>query len=177
MGERNGRFFVAGKEFMKYNLAHLVAKSLGESVTVKVQEEPQVLDEELEVGALEGEIHFTRVNGGLYAEGNLKTQVSLNCMRCLEPFDKPLNFKVAEQFFCSAREDADEAVLLITPEGVVDLSEPVRQQIWVSLPLQALCRTDCRGLCDQCGANLNHETCACEQDVIDPRLAILKELL
>lgn len=162
---------------MKYNLAHLVSRSLGESITIQVQKAPHILDEELEVDVLEGKIRFTRVNGGLYAEGRLKTQVSLTCMRCLEPFFYPLSFEVAEQFFFSAPEDADDAVSLITPEGVVNLFEPIRQQIWVSLPLQALCRVDCKGMCDQCGANLNEKICTCEKDVIDPRLAILKELL
>jgi uncharacterized protein len=47
----------------------------------------------------------------------------------------------------------------------------------VALPMQFVCRTDCRGLCPQCGQNLNETTCNCQAPSIDPRLAVLGKLL
>lgn len=162
---------------MKYHLSRLVTASLGTRTTINVQEEATTLGEDLEIEFLQGEIQFTRVNKGVYAQGRLQTRVHLTCVRCLEPFSHLFGFEIAEQYVFSPQEDADESAYLIAPDGTADITEPTRQQIWVSLPLQPLCRPDCRGLCVQCGANLNLESCNCEEEIIDPRFAALKELL
>jgi len=162
---------------MKYQLSSLVTASLGTRTTVNVHEGAITLDEDLEVEFLRGEVQFTRVNQGIYAQGRLQTQVSLTCVRCLEPFSYPFDFEIAERFVFSRRDAAEEPIYLIASDGVIDLAEPTRQQMWISLPIQPLCRSDCRGLCAQCGVNLNDESCTCQEETIDPRLAALKELL
>lgn len=162
---------------MKYHLSHLVAASLGERATFYVQEGARALDKDLEIDFLQGEIQFIRTNQGIYAQGRLQTRVNVACVRCLESLSYPLDFEIAEQYLFSYPEDAQEPVYLVTVDGTIDITEPTRQQIWVSLPAHPLCRPDCRGLCSHCGANLNYETCACREEVIDPRLAILKKLL
>ena len=117
------------------------------------------------------------VPSGLTANATSATQVNLTCVRCLEPFSHPLDFEIAERYLFSPRDVAEESDHLIAPDGTIDLTEPTRQQIWVSLPIQPLCRSDCQGLCAQCGVNLNFESCTCQEETIDPRLAALKELL
>ena len=162
---------------MKYHLSHLVTASLGTRTTVDVQEGAGALDKDLEIDFLQGKVQFTRVNNGLYAQGRLQTQIQLTCVRCLEPLSYPLDFEIAERYIFSDQESVEEQVYLIAPDGMVDITEPVRQQIWVNLPLQSLCRPNCQGLCAQCGANLNYESCTCQGETIDPRFAILKRLL
>jgi uncharacterized protein len=171
----NRIFFSLAK--MKYQLSSLVTASLGTRTTINVQERAVTLDEDLEVEFLQGEIQFTRVNNGIYAQGRLQTQVDLTCVRCLEPFSHPLDVEIAERYLFSPRDVVEESDYLIAPDGTVDLTEPTREQIWVSLPIQPLCRSDCQGLCAQCGINLNYESCTCQEETIDPRLAALKELL
>ncbi|MFZ5918023.1 MAG: YceD family protein [Chloroflexota bacterium] len=162
---------------MKYHLSHLVASSLGERTVVQVQEGARALDEELSINSLEGKVQFTRVNGGIYAQGDLHTQITLTCVRCLEPFSFALDFEIAERFVFTLQKAEADAPYLVAPDGVVDLAEPVRQQIWVSLPIRPLCHAGCKGLCGQCGANLNQEQCDCHEEMVDPRLARLKDLL
>ena len=162
---------------MKYHLSHLVKAPLGTKVTIQVNQDAQFLDKDLEIKVLQGQIHFTRVNSGIYAQGNLQTEVSLTCVRCLKPFSFLLDFKVAERYLFDPQDADDESGALFAPDGVIDITEPVRQQIWVSLPIQPLCNADCKGLCDQCGVNLNHHSCSCEKESLDPRLALLEELL
>jgi len=168
-------FFVS--EEMKYHLSHLVAGSLGENTSVHVQEGTTTLDQDLTIDFLRGEILFTRVNRGIYAEGHLRTQVQANCARCLEHISYPLEFEITERFLFVPRKEDPEPVYLISGNAVIDISEPTRQQIWINLPIRLLCRPDCQGLCSQCGINLNKEVCSCQEQVIDPRLAPLKELL
>jgi len=66
---------------------------------------------------------------------------------------------------------------VVSDDGWLDLTPLLREQAWVALPMKPLCRPDCKGLCPQCGANLNLESCTCESVKIDPRLALLKDLL
>jgi len=162
---------------MKYRLSHLVMGSLGERTTIHVQEVGLLLDEDLKTDFLRGEIQFTRVNRGLYAQGHLQTQVQMTCVRCLEPFSYPLEIEMEERYVFSRQEGDKDPVYLVSADGMVDIAEPVRQQIWVSLPLQPLCRPDCQGLCPHCGTNLNNGACTCQEEVIDPRLVCLKDLL
>src|SRR6266404_3874944 len=50
------------------------------------------------------------------------------------------------------------------------------EQLLLALPLKVICQSDCRGLCPNCGANLNHEDCRCETHATDPRMAPLARL-
>jgi uncharacterized protein len=56
------------------------------------------------------------------------------------------------------------------------LEDAVREQVLLALPLKAVCREDCRGLCPKCGAYLNEEQCSCKEHVEDPRWAALKDI-
>lgn len=58
----------------------------------------------------------------------------------------------------------------------IDLDPIVREQVLLALPASVLCREDCKGLCPQCGQNLNEAECGCERKVVDPRLAVLKTI-
>ena len=57
----------------------------------------------------------------------------------------------------------------------IDLTEVVREQLYLALPMKPLCREDCKGLCPVCGVNRNRETCTCQEVWVDPRMAALKQ--
>ena len=57
----------------------------------------------------------------------------------------------------------------------IDLTEVVREQLYLALPMKPLCREDCKGLCPVCGVNRNRETCTCQEVWVDPRMAALKK--
>jgi uncharacterized protein len=56
------------------------------------------------------------------------------------------------------------------------LADVLAEQVNLALPMKVICRSDCRGLCSHCGANLNNEECRCEKNASDPRLAPLARL-
>ena len=60
-------------------------------------------------------------------------------------------------------------------DDTIDLGEVVREQLYLALPMKPLCQEDCKGLCPVCGVNRNRETCTCQQEWVDPRMAALKE--
>lgn len=117
--------------------------------------------------------------------GQILGQAEIDCTRCLEPVvqDLDIEFKVAyltADEFSLAKEhevtvaDLDADVL---DGDRIDLRDVVREQILLDLPEQSFCRPDCKGLCTECGANLNLVDCSCIKNDIDPRWAGLKNLL
>ena len=63
-------------------------------------------------------------------------------------------------------------------EGLrLNLDELVHADVVLEFPSKFLCKDDCKGICQKCGINLNHEQCCCTDKPIDPRLAVLKDLL
>ena len=66
---------------------------------------------------------------------------------------------------------------MVVPDDQLDLDQLLTEDILLDLPSKFLCSPDCKGLGPICGKNLNQGDCGCEKDTVDPRLAILKELL
>lgn len=144
--------------------------------------------------ATDGETHLEggiRVEGQVLKEGdNLRLQGEVSatlatlCTRCGEPVTIPLSSKFETALIKGAAPELSEEVEL-TPEDVargyydgteVDLAPFFQEELALQVPIQTLCQETCRGLCPQCGANWNLETCACGKDEGDSRLAALKNL-
>jgi uncharacterized protein len=115
--------------------------------------------------------------------GRVKTTLELPCSRCLEtyplPVDQEFDLRYHPQSEASAEpetevEDEDLETSFYRDEQI-DLNELMREQFYLALPMKPLCREDCKGLCPQCGTNLNTATCDCSTEWEDPRLAALKQ--
>ncbi len=135
-----------------------------------------------ENAALKGEI--SRDGTRTRVKGNIATVVATECSRCLEPVAKDIDLDFVAVFVDAADEPtADELELaveeldesLIT-DDTIDMSEVVREQLILAMIEKVLCQEDCKGLCPQCGGNRNLIDCKCEENVIDPRWAALKNL-
>ena len=118
-------------------------------------------------------------------EGHVRTVLELPCSRCLEPFRLPVDaaldlryLPVSERSSDDEREIAEEDVdVSFYQDDQIDLTELLREQFYLALPMKPLCRDDCHGLCPQCGVNRNTGTCDCGPAWDDPRLAPLKGLI
>lgn len=116
--------------------------------------------------------------------GTVAAELELPCSRCLEPFRLPIaaSFDVRYLPASAASADVEREVGREDLEtsyyrnDEIDLSELLREQFYLALPMKPLCGEDCRGLCAQCGTNLNADTCDCAPVWDDPRLAALKGL-
>ena len=117
-------------------------------------------------------------------DGRVETLLELPCGRCLEPFRWPVDSVFDLRYQPRAPQSAgpereieeDDLSTAFYENDEIDLLQMMREQIFLALPMKPLCRPDCRGLCPECGTNLNRGTCVCRHEWEDPRLAALKSL-
>jgi uncharacterized protein len=125
------------------------------------------------------------VGQSITLSGDLRARILLQCSRCLEefkfPMDSDFNLEYRSVSEISDRGEiqltADEMDVQYYKEGNIDLDEFIMGQVAEGIPFKPLCTDNCRGLCPQCGENLNQKSCVCVTESIDPRLAKLKDLL
>jgi uncharacterized protein len=116
--------------------------------------------------------------------GTVTTALELTCSRCLEPFSLPvvatfdLRYLPQSENVGDEREvKGDEFSESFYRDDVIDLGQLIEEQFYLALPMKPLCSADCKGLCSNCGTNLNVATCDCQVRWEDPRLAGLKALI
>lgn len=115
--------------------------------------------------------------------GHLKTRMEVACDRCLEPASFPIDadfdlvYRPAS--YMPDREEvevADAETEIGFYDGGIELTDVLREQILLSLPMSRTCREDCKGICPVCGENRNLVDCACHLEVADDRWSPLKDL-
>jgi uncharacterized protein len=117
--------------------------------------------------------------------GKLTTALELTCSRCLEPFRQPVDSSFDVRYLphsANLGEDereveADDLSDAFYRDEQIDLRQLMEEQFYLTLPMKPLHSPDCKGLCPNCGANLNETTCNCQIRWEDPRLAGLKALM
>lgn len=173
---------------MIYNVAQLLKSPVGSVQTVALDDEDtlDLREEGIErAGPITGTVRLHRTNLGIYADGKVNVPIHLQCTRCLDEFDTTITFPMREEFYPTI--DVNTGLPVVPPESElafpidrhheVDLREAIRQNLLVAMPVRALCREECAGLCPTCGKNLNEGPCDCQPETEDARFAVLRDLL
>ena len=169
---------------MLLDLSEIVIRQ-GMRVDYEVNQ-PSVEDPDLTFAApLKGRLTFD--NGGdlINIHGGVDTVLTLACSRCLEPFEVPVDAAFELRYLPQGHNtgegereiEEDDLTTAYYRDGALDVIDLMREQFQLALPMKPLCSDACRGLCPDCGANLNRTTCGCAPRWEDPRLAPLKGLL
>jgi uncharacterized protein len=138
------------------------------------------------LGGHRAQIGVQRMGLDVYLSAQCTLRLQTECAACLKEFELevPVTFSLTLKPRPQAgsgmpdemelsKEDLEECFY----EGdVIDLDEILREQIILALPMYPRCTPECRGLCPVCGVDLNKESCDCQKDDVDPRLAVLKTL-
>ena len=153
---------------MQYNVAQLLKEPTGSTRSYQVDEKftgaERVVDRAL------GPVRLLRTHQGILVTATLNIQMTLACSRCLREYTRPSTLAVEEELFPTVDINTGrtlpppanaEEVLWIDSDHVLDLTEALRQYVLANAPMKPLCRDDCRGLCQVCGANLNQGKCDC----------------
>ena len=151
-------------------------EEVGYSRTFDFEFQHLILDDDLELDNLSGEINFSRTSEGLLAQAEFSAIAESTCGRCLVKAYQSLESKFSELFTLPAHADKDTE-LVLPHNGNIDFAPILREYMLLEMPINALCRPDCQGLCPKCGVSHNHESCDCVIETVDPRLSALKSLL
>ncbi len=170
------------------------ARALGRrpGAMLQLQRRIVVTDEDGEVGtsvvavrpggALEVDLRLESVLEGVLASGTVGADADGTCVRCLEPVRVPVTATFQELFAYADRaahhhdvgaEDDEDSHVLVG--DLLDLEPVLRDAVVPALPFQPICRPDCPGLCDRCGAPLADDPGHTHED-LDPRWAALASL-
>ncbi len=167
----------------QYNVSALLDEPVGATRQFEVDGGVLIDEGEPRHQRIVGHATLLRTKHGVLVTARLRGVQSDRCSRCMEELEIPLEFDVEEEFLAggvtigpgrSAR-GAPEA-FRIDEHHTLDLEEAVRQYWTTALPMQAVCRSDCRGLCPQCGQDLNTRACSCAPEQ-DERWNALRQLV
>jgi uncharacterized protein len=170
---------------MEFNVAQLLKAGVGDTRVYEICEDIGDLDGTQLTTALAGKVRMTRMPRTILVEADLKTKIALTCSRCLEEIVQPLSLQFVEEYEPTVDidtgapfpvVDTDER-FRINENHILDLAEAVREYGLLAMPMQPICRPECKGLCPECGQNLNIAQCTCSAKKVDSRLATLQRLL
>jgi uncharacterized protein len=167
---------------LKIDLSN-IAGTPGERGRYSISEDVAATEEMSCLGPVTGEITVENVGSLLLVRGRLRATVALRCARCLGEFTRSLEIDIEEEFAAAGTGAEVKTIDREEPEAsaianyVLDVSDLVRQEVAVRVPMAPLCREACLGICAQCGKNLNEGPCGCSAASMDGRWAKLSTLL
>ncbi len=131
-------------------------------------------------------LDIEKSDSDIFIKGYIDVDAKMRCARCLAEFKSHIHSDIDLIFLKTVQKEAqgeygkelsieDLDINYYSGEELV-VTEILREQITLDLPIKPLCKPDCKGLCPRCGTDLNKEKCNCpEEKHIDARLKKLKE--
>ncbi len=156
---------------MQIDVSKLLQSKVGDTSSYKLSEKVENFDKEIKlISPISGEVKLLRTDEGILAQGNIETTLELKCSRCLEMFKKKIKIDFEQEYVPSWEKNSDEIReeerqegFIIDESNKIDILETVRQDILINMPMELVCKSSCRSLCDQCGQNLNIKKCKCKK--------------
>jgi len=116
-------------------------------------------------GPLSYDLFVQVVGKELVVQGSLTADLAATCGRCAEMFSTKLTIS-----------DFLRAFEITAAQDAIDLTDDIREEVLLHLPRYPVCMPDCKGLCPQCGHNLNDGACRCKVSRGDARWSGLDDL-
>jgi uncharacterized protein len=169
---------------MRFDVGPLLRESVGSTRTYQLEKEQVSTSEDGFDAQVAGTVVLLRTRGGILVTAHLGISIADRCSRCLAPLGVSFGLDFHEEYAPTvdihtgsqlpSPDDRDS--FLIDDQQTLDLSEAIRQYQLAAQPMQLLCRTDCKGLCPDCGHNLNLGPCSCRPEPADSRWLTLARL-
>jgi uncharacterized protein len=127
---------------------------------------------------------LTHQDRDLRVDGTVGTSIRFRCSRCMKEFSKSfaasfdLTYVPQPKWTSENAEIAlkyDEMEIAYYDGVALDVNLVILEQIELAMPMNFVCREDCKGLCYKCGADLNEGLCSCKDEETDSRLSALLE--
>lgn len=161
---------------LRLNIGFLLGQPIGTSRDFEFDLPKIRLGDDLSLDDFSGFADFSRTPQGLFLQAKFEGSVDLECVSCLDTTQHLLKMDFSELYAFSQRSVSDSG-LLVPESGYIDLELLVREYALLEVPISPLCKPDCKGLCRECGQNLNERDCGHQQAQADGPFANLGSLL
>ena len=174
---------------MNLDLTEIVL-NLGKRIRYEI-DEPPIADIDAGLKCLEpvkGEIVFTNTGSHIIVRGHFHSKLEVECARCLSDYAMDVSVPIEEELRIPGHtpemieepgepEPPEEAKEPLFEDNILNLTELLRQDLAVAVPIKPLCDEHCKGLCPHCGQNLNQGQCDCSPEEVSGAFAALALLL
>lgn len=134
---------------------------------------------------LHADLNIRIIGSELLVNGRMEGDVELQCSRCLNTYAARVESAVNVVYEPSSTVNKEEHHKLKSDEldigfyknDTLDTDDVLVEQLLLNLPMKPLCSPGCKGICPECGADLNATSCNCSVSETDPRLKVLEQLL
>jgi len=161
---------------LRLNVGFLLGQTIGTSRDFEFDFPRIRLGEDFSLSDFSGTARFTRTPQGLFLQAKFQGNEALECVRCLDIADHQLKMDFSELYAFNQR-SVSESGLLVPESGYIDLEPLVREYALLEVPINPLCKPGCKGLCRECGQNLNKKDCGHQQVKANDSFAKLESLL
>ena len=159
----------------RLNVGFIIHEEVGYSHEIPFDFEIVKL-EDLDLKNFTGTVTIGRTPQGLVVQGNFSADTKLECVRCLREFAHPLTWEITE-LYAFNKKSVSESGLMLPDDAHIDLAPLLREYALLEVPINPLHDPECKGLCIECGQDLNMKDCGHSQGDEDSPFSILKKLL
>ena len=132
--------------------------------------------EDFELRDVIGSVQVGRTQQGLVVQGHFSGETTLECVRCLNNFSQPLKWEFTE-LYAFTKDSASELGMILPESAQIDLAPLLREYALLEVPISPIHDPDCKGLCIECGQDLNIKDCGHSQHPDESPFSELKNLL
>jgi uncharacterized protein len=161
---------------LRLNVGFLVNSLIGISRIFDFEAENLPAGEDLVLADFSGTAKISRTPQGLLVQGDFQGTIPLECVRCLSEFTQRMHWDFTE-LYAFKRENVTDSGLMMPEDAHIDLQPLVREYALLEIPINPLCRPDCKGLCVECGENRNEVDCGHKNNPRDTPFSNLGEFL
>ena len=160
----------------RLNVGFIVHQEVGYHHEFPFEFEQIQIADDLDLHHFQGTALIGRTPQGLILRGKFKAETLLECMRCLSPFEQAIQWEMTE-LYAFKKKSVSESGLLLPEDAQIDLAPIMREYALLEIPIKPICKPDCKGLCPECGEDLNLADCGHRRLAEESPFSALKDLL
>lgn len=151
---------------LRINVGFLLNQPVGTYREIPFEFESLNLWDDLPANDFSGMARVSKTGQGILVDAAFQAVTTAECVRCLNEFQQPVHTQFQELYAFKFNQVTDSE-LVLAEDANIDLAPLIREYLLLEVPIKPICRPDCRGLCLECGANLNETTCPHQAQVIE----------
>jgi uncharacterized protein len=160
----------------RLNVGFIIHEDVGTNYEFPFELHKFKFDDDLELRGLSGLAIIGRTPQGLLVTGKYKGETTLDCVRCLRSFNHYIDWEMTELYAFNEKSISDSG-LVVPEDAQIDLEPLIREYALLEIPINPICKPDCKGLCPVCGQDLNARDCGHRPDFDGSTFSGLRELL